>query len=110
MYLHLPAINGQVAAQAAIGEELRQIARLAQDQAFRRDLVELVTQPSPSNQTGSVRRQEDPWVRNSPEYSPEERPRKRPPSQLPRSSLTASPDPGRDDGGFLRLPLVDIRV
>jgi hypothetical protein len=63
MYLHLPAINGQVALHAAVSEELQQLSRQAQDQAYRRDIVEVVSETEASQPTNSVHREYEPLVK-----------------------------------------------
>ncbi|MDR1578371.1 MAG: hypothetical protein LBT86_09155 [Deltaproteobacteria bacterium] len=60
LYLHLPTINGQVAAQAAIGQDLQRIAQLAHDRDYRRDLVEVVSETNPGSETVGIRREGEP--------------------------------------------------
>ncbi|MDR1085663.1 MAG: hypothetical protein LBP22_12615 [Deltaproteobacteria bacterium] len=100
MYLHLPAINGQVAAQASASEEMTRISRQAQDQAYRRDLVEVVAETTPGQAPGSIRRDYEPLAKTD----LRSRPRGRTRAVVPRTVK------GRKTQEHEPDLLVDVRV
>ncbi|MDR2140501.1 MAG: hypothetical protein LBR11_01680 [Deltaproteobacteria bacterium] len=101
LYLHLPAINGQVAAQDAIGQELQRMARQAQDQEYRRDLVEVVAEAKPGVESGAINPGREPLTRASHRGQPR--------AQAQARSAVASP---KDRQAPIREEdlLVDVRV
>jgi hypothetical protein len=95
LYLHLPTINGQVAAQAAIGQELQRLAQQAQDKEYRRDLVEVVAETGSSAGTVAINRDGDPLTKSFFREKPKTKPRVKSPDQ---------------DEFLATDPLVDVRV
>jgi hypothetical protein len=100
MILHLPAINGQVAAHASIGQELREMAQKAQDQEYRRDLVELVSQANPGAEATAVKPERGPLARANLKDKPQ--PKVKAYGRSARASESAAEEASQ--------PLINVRV
>jgi hypothetical protein len=100
LYLHLPALNGQVAAHASVGQELQLMAQEALDKAYRRDLVEVVPEANHAAESGTVRPGSEPQVRNN----LRDRAKIRSKDPLKRSARTLQSATDADP------PLVSVRV
>ncbi|MDR1871044.1 MAG: hypothetical protein LBS60_03790 [Deltaproteobacteria bacterium] len=73
LYLHLPAINGQVAAEDAIAQDIQRITREAQDESYRRDLVEVVAETGSGAAPNAVRKERDLILRPNFKEGPKDR-------------------------------------
>lgn len=100
LYLHLPAMGGFVAGQAAAGEELQRQARLAEAQALYRDAVEIVAAAKDTVAIEPIRPEPEPgrWGRRR---------------QKRRGATEAQDEPEMAGTGafeFVVEPVVDARV
>jgi hypothetical protein len=100
----LPAINGQVAAHASVGQELQRMAQQAQSQEYRRDLVELVSQANPAAEATGVRPGREPLARAG--LKGKARPKARPKGKAPGQPSLALGGAAEEAG----LPLISVRA
>jgi hypothetical protein len=100
LYLHLPAINGQVAACDAVERELRVMAQKAQDERYRRDLVELVAETGASAESAAIHPGRDPLGKVAFKDKP----------KVKAKAAVRSPGLAKGQAGDANTPLVSVRV
>jgi hypothetical protein len=62
LYLHLPALGGFMAGQAAAGEEIQRMARLAEARSLHREAVEVVAAAKDTVAIEPIRPEPDPGL------------------------------------------------